>query len=471
MSLQSELSMGHTAVIASGDRGLPVINVNYVCRDYRLPLPEPQGDWYLRNTAAGALRDGETALVSRLVPGLRGYYTDLGLLTRDTHLVEIPATSRSNRRYGYPATDPLHHTTNGLLHPYSTGEYVLVSTFSSDLVCGQAEYHGLRVLRRPDSVLTNNKARLREASTSGSYAFQMLPGMLLSDEQEIEMAVAAFGGTDHGVWIKFPTGSGGDLVVRIADVNEDTLRAGVGKLRDAVVSAFAEGHFETTIADFWPAQRFVPENFPIVVESDARNMGTVLHNGSTQFVTSRDGSISIVGHYGQLTTDSGEYLGNVPYTPDDTARILIEAQARAVGSYNIRKHEYYGVQGVDWFLIKLPNGQKAVYVVELNSRPTANTPPQIIADKLDAKAWINTNVFTDIPVTDIDGYFDVVGRDLAYGEPERAGLVVPQSFRTLRTDSGDHPSGNFKVLILGGDPEHCARIQNTLERRRIRFTP
>ncbi|MDP3758802.1 MAG: hypothetical protein Q8Q86_03710, partial [Candidatus Daviesbacteria bacterium] len=149
---------------------------------------------------------------------------------------------------------------------------------------------------------------------------------------------------------------------------------------------------------------------------------------------------------------------------------LLVEQTERVADYSCRVNQYYGIQGVDWFLVRNRTGKVESYVVELNSRPTANTPPVIIADKLGADHWINTNVYTDRDIFDIEDYFAVIGRDLALGSIEE-GLVIPQSFRTLVTERAVFPSPNFKIMILGRNEKNCDGIFDKLKARGVRSSP
>lgn len=137
----------------------------------------------------------------------------------------------------------------------------------------------------------------------------------------------------------------------------------------------------------------------------------------------------------------------------------------------MNEHGYYGIQGIDWFLTRNNQDSMQVSVVELNSRPTANTPPLIIAEKLGAPHWINTNVYTDRPIRNIKDYIDIIGTDYAFGQPTKLGMVIPQAFRTLVRRDEIKASPNFKTIILGRDPIHCRQIVQVLSTRGIRFNP
>lgn len=468
-NIEQNLSLGFTALNCNQQEGSPLIVLNYVNPDHRLVLPYPDGDWYLMNTAVAAARTGERVLCSKLIGGLYDYYEHLGLIPEGASIIQVGLDTKGDEAsYGYPTTDPFATTDNQICFSNGSKPLVSVPTFTCEMVVEQEKRLGLTSLDRPSGFQTNNKALFRQASFG--YGYRMLPGECISSWDDLEKSAQIYVDLEYGVWLKFPTGSGGDLVYHVNRTNHKNLFEGVGKIRANVLRALEQGKFTTDGNTFWPEKEFCPEGCSLVVESDARNCGEVLVNGSTQFITRKDGILSIAGHFQQITTEEGEYLGNRPLDPGKAVEALLEEQVGKVAEYSCRVNQYYGIQGVDWFLIRDKTGKIEPYTVELNSRPTANTPPVIIADKLGTNCWINTNVYTDREILDVDDYFAVVGRDLALGNTED-GLVIPQSFRTLVTKRKIFPSPNFKIMILGKNADHCDDVLNRLRVKGIRFSP
>ncbi len=471
-SVQQEvLSLGHSVLDANGiEGGRPIITGNYVSPNHRLPLPYPDGDWYLRQTFVPAVHEGETVICHSLLPGLLDHYTKIGLIPEGAQVIQVePRTDGSS--YGFPGTDPLEILKGDLRMSHRDAKAYLCSTFICDQVSQQALEMGLDTFPRPDSTLTNNKASLRQASDR--YNLSMLPGTVLQNWEDIEAAVSAEWNTTHGAWLKFPTGSGGDLVIRLSDkVKHEDITQAVERLRATVGKAFAEAEFGTTIDEFWPEGTLAPTGFPLVLEADARIRGEVVANGSTQFIAKKTGELVILGHFTQMTTAEGEYLGNEPYEDIDAfTQLHAERLAARVADYNLDENEYAGIEAIDWFITEDHAGEQDISLVELNSRPTANTPPLIIANKLGAKHFINTNVYTDTPVRSVDDYIEIVGEELAFGDPNNGGQIVPQSFRTLVRREGLVASPNFKIVILGDTAKHCREIMQTLSERGVRFAP
>lgn len=468
MNNHEGLSIGFTTLACQEQTGSPLILLNYVNSDHRLALPYPDGDWYLMNTAVAAVRSGEKLLCSKLIDGLYEYYQYLGLIPEGADIIQVePAIQEGEVRYGYPVTDPLTVVDKAQV---SNGEEPLVSvtSFSGEGVTQQEKRLGLVSLNRPCSFITNHKAFFRQASSE--FGYRMLPGECLRSGDDLEKAARLYTGLEYGVWLKFPTGSGGDLVYHVNRADHAQLLAGVSKIRANVLRALEQGRFSVNGDAFWPEEEFCPQDCSLVIEADVRNYGEVLVNGSTQFITGKAGFLSIVGHFQQLTTEEGEYLGNRPLKPGEAIEELLTEQTEKVASYSCNVNQYQGIQGVDWFLVRSSAGKVENYATELNTRPTANTPPVIIANKLGANYWINTNAYTDSDINNIEDYFAVIGKDLALGNIED-GLVIPQSFRTLVTSKAVFPSPNFKILILGSSKKHCNDIFDTLKTRGVRFSP
>lgn len=469
MNTERDLSLGFTTLNCNQQTGDPLVFLNYVNPDHRLALPSPEGDWYLVNTAVAAIRAGERVLCTKLIDGLYDYYKQLGLIPEGASVIQVEPQIDHDVNYGYPATDPMTILNNQIRFTNRGRQLVSTATFTDETVRSQELNLGLESLGRLDSFQVNNKTLFRQASNE--YGYRMLPGECLGSWGDLERIAQSYADLEYGVWLKFPTGSGGDLVYHVNRVNAEGLHKGVNRIRNNILEALSQGKFTTDGNTFWPKEEFCPENFSLVVESDARNHGEVLINGSTQFVTGKNREASVVGHFQQITTEQGEYLGNRPFlNPTDVVEGLLMEQVSRVAEYSSRANQYYGIQGVDWFLMRDKTDKIQPYVVELNSRPTANTPPSIMAAKLNVKYWINTNVYTDRQIVDIGDYLDVIGRDLALGNSED-GLVIPQSFRTLVTRRKVFPSPDFKVLILGTSSDHCDQIVEKLGERSIRFVP
>ena len=218
-----QLFLGSTVLMANGFPGnravdpgvVPIITANYVSPDHELPLPTPKGDAYLRQTFVPAVGPGEVVVCNTLISGLREYYAEVGLLPEDSVILEVEPNSEPADRYGFPRTDPLE-TLNGQLELVSANgdELYLSSTFNGDSITEQATALGLKTLEgRAPSSSSNHKSKLRESARK--YGFDVLPGRTLSVWEDLDEIDGADWNTNGGSWLKFPTGSGGDLVIHI----------------------------------------------------------------------------------------------------------------------------------------------------------------------------------------------------------------------------------------------------------------
>jgi len=466
-----ELSLGRSVLEANEiDNGSPVITGNYIGPDHNLPLPWPEGDWYLRQAFVPAVGEKETVICHTLIPGLLNYYREIGLIPTSSRIIEVEPKTQS-ARFGFPGTDPLEILRGNVKFDDTQGINYLIPTFGGKKVDQQAHELGLRTLKRAESSQSNHKSRFRQAATE--HGFTMLPGTILQTWEEIEPVINSSWNTKFGTWLKFPTGSGGDLVVKVDEITvPEDLRESVARLRNNVEKAFSEGQFDVSFSQFWPDELIAPEGYPLVLEADAQSVGEIIANGSTQFLARKVGEVSIIGHYKQITTQAGEYLGNEPFDGiGASATELAEDQATLVANYNVDEHGYFGIAAIDWFLTRDSEDRPMLSVVELNSRATANTPPVIIAQKLDVPHFINTNVYTGRNVHNIDDFVAIVGEDLAYGDPIENGMVVPQAFRTLVNREQKIASPNFKIAILGKGSDHCRTIMGALREKGLRFEP
>src|SRR3989344_3416674 len=267
----SELSLGHSVLMANNlEGGRPVLTANFVSPDHELPLPWPEGDWYLRQSFVPAVSPGETVICHTLIGGLLEYYHDIGLIPPDAEIIQVePKTPISG--YGFPATDALE-VLRGEVEFSADDLKVLCSTFGGSKVNEQARDLNLQTIARAASNLSNHKARLRQAAAE--HEFTMLPGINVNDWEDLEPATLADWNTEHGTWLKFPTGSGGDLVIKVDGVaTDEALRESVAKLRETVRKAFQEAQFTVDFEDFWPSEALAPAGHPLVLEADARYLG------------------------------------------------------------------------------------------------------------------------------------------------------------------------------------------------------
>lgn len=475
----NKLGIGISTLMANGVTSLdgisPHLMLNYVCSEPRLALNAPHADFYLAQTAIPALREGEHAIVNTVLPGLLDLWKHHGLIPDESNIIQVnpDIPPFANYPYGYPHTDLLSNIQTHSLPSRNGTTPVLISTFSNDKIRAQAQQLGFDTVGTHSSVDANSKARLREHAAE--YGIKMLPGTLINSDSNLERIAEEFKKFPHGAFLKYPAGSGGDLGLPVKIQSVEDLHHAIRELRERVQVSLTRGKFGITIDDFWPADSPCPIGLPLVIETHYANFGELVINGSSQFLTTINGKVDIYGHFGQMTTEVGEYVGNYPLAADKldaTTRARIEAEVRNVGKYNIEKNSYYGIQGVDWFLIRDEHGKLQVYVDELNSRPTANTPPFIMAQKLNASHWVNTNCYPidrNRTIRTIDDFIALVGHELALGANGSA--VIPQAFRTLTSSSRTLASPDFKCMVIGQSEADPDKIALELIHRGISLDP
>ncbi|MEI6751469.1 MAG: hypothetical protein WCK69_02880, partial [Candidatus Saccharibacteria bacterium] len=221
------LSLGHSILEANNIvNAVPVIMGNYIGPNHEMPLPWPSGDWYLCQTFVPAVSTCEKVVCNTLIPGLKDYYKEIGALPKGSEVIEVdPRTNilSNNPELGFPSTDPLAMLGRVAVFGELEKRHVLCSTFDSKEVSAQASSIGLDTLDRTDSFLSNHKARLRRDALD--YDIAMLPGTILEEWCDLAGAVNSKWNSKQGTWLKFPTGSGGDLVQKITGIaTEDAIK-------------------------------------------------------------------------------------------------------------------------------------------------------------------------------------------------------------------------------------------------------
>lgn len=433
----------------------PLITTNFVNGGNL--LPSPYGDMYLGQLGVIAAGEGEATVTFTLLPGLLDYFRSIGLVSERTHVFEVNHQGGS-RRHGYPHGDALEQlikTPTQQWLSFNPNAFTLVPTLTGPHVKQQARDLGVRVLEQPSSDLTNNKAVLRQVKEK--YGFTMLPGMALEHEEHLRTAVRQYGDTQHGIWLKFPTGSGGDLVRHVPQVTEDSIRVAISKLRETILQAHEEGALGMSGEQFWPEGKLAPEKYPLVIEEDAKDFGEVVIIGSNHFRTAPDGT-QIYGYFRQITgEETGEFIGSERFVPDAAIQTALDTATQNVADF-LRDNGYYAIAGIDYFVVKKPNGALQVYVLELNARPIISTYPFIVGERLGINKWVNINVTLPTAVSSMEEFGEIVGDDLY--KRGAANGIVPMAFRTVvgDTDEGTLASPHCKLVILGDEKEQYAII-------------
>lgn len=459
-----------------------VFDPSFVQGEPRLPLPYVDGDKYLTGAGLVVSESGGTTLVLETPPGYIDHLQEIGVLPEDTRVIQRPITKTKPGIEGYPAATPLALLGHeGFRFDTEGASPFFVSIFESDPIRKDAEAVGLRLLGRPDSTETNNKAKLQ--TYAKEYGIHMPPGEILRTWDDYALFVKDHEGETH--WHKASTESGGDGVDKVI-VSWDTIYASNSKMRDNAVKAFAQGEFQMSIEEYWPEDSAAPIDFPNVIERDAGELGEVIVNGSNCFVTRADGDIDYYGTFQQITQD-GEFMGSKFYDPDPQIMEMILDQTQRLGTYNREVNGYVGIQGADFFVIRMPDGNIQVMPFELNSRPPISSYPEFLMRNLRTQldgyesanaTWDNINLVSNEPIVKGTKIPDLLGKDLAFGVRDRAGnvlrQVIPLATRALVVKNGQEepevlPSDRAKWFIYGANEEEKKLAKQELAARGIVF--
>jgi hypothetical protein len=460
------------------------------------PLSDPTGDVYLTFLAIGASAPGDIVLTLRTIPGLLEAYHELGLLSPSTAVLEVNPVL-DDKVTGYPHASPLMQL---MRTPSKVAELqnlvegkeapVFVGTFLTDEMRHALSEIGCDFVQTTNPALTNNKLSFGRASRD--YGYEVMPQVALEEQRNFAEATllalrtlherrrneAPLSGPLTLAWLKLAGGSGGDFVQKIDISGHDAVSAdplpaikaaveqAYQRLRSSVVSAFERNQYgEGALERFWPHESLSPVESSVLVEQDVRARGSVHTNASNLMIIREDGSFSIEGYFCQITGADGDYRGSMPWNPEaDLSEEALEQLSS--GMEGIARYAYKsglrGYIGVDFFVVKEPNETLSVVMTEMNGRIPISGAAKIIADKLQAPAWINVNLELPEPIYSYEDFNRQLG-ELAQLDPRGFGRcqVIPQAFRTMYDGERFQASRRLKALIVGPTKEECLA---TLER-------
>lgn len=479
----SPLSLGHSVVAHNGFdpcNARTVVSHNFIPglnHQGGLPIhldPEPDYNKASSLLALPCLHKNEDCLTFPPQPGLVDYYKDIGLLHPDHNRIHVVWPDQERFRAGdYSSFEPLNMAhAQGL----SFSDDYFVSAFTSPLIRENAVSIGLTPVQKSDSFDTNNKAAFRNAATK--YGFKVLPGVELHSLADVMLAVEKF--HNSPTWIKFSHSFGGDLVIPLqAPLTYEKLFNARQVIRNEVKKGLEFSGLENlTLAEFWPKNSFSPSWCSLLIEKDASCCGDIMVNGSNVMTVAKDGSVSVLGYFKQLTKN-GMFQGSLAFDPaaefGDIAKSDLEEQFRRIGVYCAEELKIHGVVGIDFMLLKSRNSQNArlqPVIIELNGRPPVSACSHIVADKIGATHWISRDVAAPFNLNTCSDFEDAVtvnGHNYARGNPE-AGMVLPIMLNSLygKTELGEpivlSSSRTVKILIAAKSQQACSEILTDLER-------
>ncbi len=471
-SMAREIADAHGVVDAPA-----VFDGTFVTADGTQPLPFPPGDSYLGFIGLTVSEKGGATISLQTPPGYIDHLQEVGVLPTDTRLVQRPARIIHPGKMGYPATTPLAQLASEgyRFHDDGNSPY-LTSIYESPEIRRTAEAVGLKLLGRPDSNVTNNKARLREHAAE--FGIDMLPGQVVYTWDDLGHFAERHKGERS--WMKVATGSGGDLVLRVDHTSREKVVDAISSMQRAVAESFNNAEFAMTMEEFWPEGDVSPIGFPNIIEEDASVEGEIVVNGSNFFVVNADGSVDYHGTFKQLTDpETGEFMGSVVYDPKPDVLEKIQDQTMRLANY-AKSMKYRGPIGMDFFEMVDALGRTRIRPIEGNFRPPISSNLWVVRENLVTEfdgeynrdgIWINRNHTSRIAYGLGNTIPDVIGRDLAFGIRDQSGKVlrqlIPLATRALVTENSDGevsimPSDKAKWVVYAANQDQVNILNEEL---------
>ena len=443
-------------------------------------VPYAIEDTYLSRLSEAVLGPREHALSIPSIPGHQQYLRAMGMLLPSNTIIELPYNPLDRDAVGYPAAEIFSLAKKRGLEDFQGG--CVVSWFPSPAVEATVKDLGCFTPQTSNSYFTNNKVYLREKAAE--YGIQMCDGLVVRERDDLALAETRFANAKR-VWIKNDIGSGGDGVVLLeAPITKERLERAIEKQFNLAKEAFRVNQFDSyDLASYWGSNDpKLPPRAParIVIEADASVHGEVIANCSNLILVKNDGSFSVERYFRQRVTAEGAYQGSQPFVElDPPTRADLDRAMEPLVKF-CAAHGLFGIVGVDFMLVRLPDGIIEARIIELNGRPPVSASAAMAAEKLGAQAWINCNMWGPHELHTMDDF----ERMMTFAGVNHArtslqeGLVFPLAFRALYSLSADgskelfHPSQSARILICGESIEHCeALLAQLIDEKKISLSP
>lgn len=442
----SELSLGFSPSRAYGCASdvIPVIAMHE-----ETPNLPYYTDSAIYRTQRGLMagRPGEVIL-SITIPGQEAYLREMGFL-QGVEVIDLkPQTAQGESTY-----DVLKILASQ--GAKFSDRHMLVPVIPSEEVTAQGRELGMSVLPFPSINITNDKVAM--SADSQAFDFNVLPRQVIHTQCDIDDAVTRFGDAKFGVWLKYPLAAGGLGVVHINAVTEDSIKTEITKMRKKIAAHYEANNAGASFDEFWPAGAVAPK-VGLVLEMDWSNLGTPKYNYCTHVLVSGEGKIELLENIAMVTTPKGKYLGSTPCNVDDEVWEVVEPHLAGFSRASMAKG-YRGIINIDWSAFTVQSRsygvEPGIYpaIVDPNARAGGASPPMIAANILGAgQNWMLLKLEGPRPINTINDFIQTVGRDLATGNSNKGGLVLPQTMQP--------GSPVFRVVVMGESPEHVQHILN-----------
>jgi hypothetical protein len=463
---------------APDHQGGVLIFINYECgpsmlegKPYTCSLClEPEGLVSLTGRPIPALSSGERVVTKPLVPGLLEYYEAVGLIRAD-QVLEVPfsSTYKSGEMRAFP-----ENSLETVLERYPDiigKDTVVFPLFNYPRLTETLGGYGIRVVGQPDALLTNHKGLYRESAPKFGYH---VPdgGIVDSDEKLTSLVLDTLAGAPSA-WLKFPTGSSGETVVRIPGelLTVETLKTKISELRRGVQDAFTKSDFGISFEEFWPEGGYPVGG--LVLEADATFHGELVINMSNVIIVSEDEETDAqrpLRWNGKRVSPEGDFYGSFSIDPDELERIhpgIKEAMANQMVSIRafLREQGSYGAHGGDTVVVRSPDGRLIPMTFEVNGRIIASHYTALVAAKVGARFYMGASLLGPREYRDfLEVEKDL--KDFLYKAPG-IGKVIPLGINSAV--SLDRFGGqkrvtdpqNGLVLLITGDS--ISEVSDTLE--------
>lgn len=336
-----------------------------------------------------------------------------------------------------------------------------------------AEAADMELLNTPDGVYgANNKVLLRRNAEKYGYGVPNgIETYRLESEQELSQileyaADKIAGGTD--IWIKYPTGSGGDLVVGLkaedfAGQGQENIQEALNQALSTIALNVLQSRNPQLTECSWEDVLMVLRNGGLVIEEHV-NGG--YSNINAQAIVGPDG-ITMIDLSLQLTGPQGDYIGNTRrpievYSADFLG--AVEREMINIGTYLRQEHRARMVFGVDMFVEGDPfethSGKRDIRSFDGNGRFNVSTGVKMRAANRQGRHpfALNTNIaLPRVPGTYSD-ILEMIGSENLQGL-QQAGVLpfLPRLTTNI-----------VKCDIVGDSDEHVNRIVTALGERGIR---
>ena len=359
---------------------------------------------------------------------------------------------------------------------------VLITTFSDQKTRKKANSAGLNMIQSADPILVNSKILFHKLSKK--FKYKTCSAYIVQKEKDIELVVKMLPDSKYGAWVK-SDGSGGDTVVYVSKITKNSIKSAIKEIHYTILDSLRDtGLTDAEKGRIIKTKSLIP-NSGIVVESDVRNYGEVIINGSNIVSTNKNGKIELLGLYSQIT-NNGAFCGSRNLFDDsDLQQFLLDKKISQKQILELLKEnahsvakamlnlDYFGIHGQDFFVVYTSNNELKIFNTEINARISNSGVAHMAAMKVGVSHFLMLNIRKK------NGYcntLDDFKKMATFGSvdylnnPPQDGAIWPMAFKAMwKKVKDDHvliePSEFVRVLILGDNSQTIDEISKKLNTR------